>query len=152
MKRFLILSIIFSMILFCFASFSFAASDLAKDAQNTTNAVGQAIDNTANHAKNAIQNGENKVEGALKSGSNTVMNTTKNTVNGVENAGENVARDIQTSDYDATRTATATTNNFLGMNSTTWMWVILAIVGIAIVALVWYYGAQYEHTNYSDGE
>ena len=151
MKRFLILSIIFSKILFCFAAFSFAASYLVKDAQNTTNAVGQAIGNTANHAKNAIQNGENKVEGALKSGTNTVMDSTKNTVTGVENAGENVARDIQTSDYDATRTAT-TANNSFGMTPTTWMGVILGIVGVAIVALVWYYGAQYEHTNYSDGE
>ena len=56
--------------------------------------------------------------------------------------------------YTATRTATATNGTLLGMNSTAWTWLILGIATIAIVALVWYYGKQYDNnkTRIDDGE
>jgi len=57
--------------------------------------------------------------------------------------------DTTDGNYTATRTAT-TNNNFLGMSDTAWTWLILGIVGAAIVGLVWYYGAQYEHRNYNN--
>ena len=41
--------------------------------------------------------------------------------------------------YTATRTATDTG---YGMTNTAWIWLIVGIVGIMIVALVWYYVAQ----------
>ncbi len=30
----------------------------------------------------------------------------------------------------------------LGMNSTAWIWLVIGIATIAIIALVWYYGKQ----------
>ena len=64
-------------------------------------------------------------------------------------------RDNGNDGYDATRTATARTandNTFLGMNSTTWTWFVLAIAAIAIVGLVWYYAMQTknEYNNHND--
>ena len=44
-------------------------------------------------------------------------------------------------------------NTFLGMNSTTWTWVVLAVAAVAIVALVWYYSNQITNTRrYDDVE
>ena len=56
--------------------------------------------------------------------------------------------DNATSDYNATKTST--NSNLMGMSSQSWTWLILGIVGVVIVGLVWYYGAQYEHSNYTD--
>ena len=50
------------------------------------------------------------------------------------------------SNYTATRTAT-TNQTFMGMSSTAWTWLIIGIAGIAIVALVWYYGSQIRTSN-----
>ena len=82
---------------------------------------------------------------------NDGMNNAKNAV---MNAGNTVGTvtgtlDNGRSDYTATRTAT-TNDNLFGMSNTAWTWLILGIVGIVIVALVWYYGAQYEHRNYDN--
>ena len=52
-----------------------------------------------------------------------------------------------------TRAATPNAGTFLGMNSTTWTWVVLAIAVVAIVALVWYYSNQITNNRrYDNGE
>ena len=52
----------------------------------------------------------------------------------------------------ATRTSTAATteNTFMGMNATAWTWLILGIAAIAIIALVWYYSAQFTSSHHND--
>ena len=53
--------------------------------------------------------------------------------------------------YNATRTSVDTqAGTFMGMNSTAWTWLIMAIAAIAIVALVWYYGTQRQSSHYDD--
>lgn len=152
MKKLLILTITFCMILFSFTYLSIYAADVVNGTKNTANTIGGAIANTANNAKNAIQTGEDKVENGLNSAKNTIVDSTKNTTTNAKNTGDNVMGHIDNanSNYNATRTATNT--GFLGMTSTGWTWLILGIVGIVIVGLVWYYGSQYDHSNYSDGE
>ena len=44
-------------------------------------------------------------------------------------------------DYTASRTTASDVTNRNGAASAT-TWIVLAIVGIAIIALVWYYGTQ----------
>lgn len=49
--------------------------------------------------------------------------------------------------YNASRTSTSVqsaSNTFLGMGATAWGWLIIAILGIATVSLVWYYGKETE--------
>lgn len=77
------------------------------------------------------------------------LNSTKNAVMNVGNAIGNSVKDVANIGMDYTATRTATSNNVMGLSSTAWTWLILGIVGIVIVALVWYYGAQYEHRNYN---
>lgn len=130
-------------------SFTFAANDMS------------AVDGI----RNVVGGAENVVEDAGKG----VVDGIRNVTSGVENTAENATGTVQnratdsnmggtTADgYSATRTttrsATDTANNsFLGMNSTVWTWLIMAIVGIAIIALVWMYAKQnnnsYHDNNY----
>ena len=59
-----------------------------------------------------------------------------------------------TTGYNATRTATdANTANFLGMNSTMWTWLIIAVAAAVIIALIWYYASSNNRrTNYYDDD
>jgi len=100
---------------------------------------------------------------AAKQTGNTLVNGTKNIINGAANIGNDMMNDIDGMDnndtaaiydtandnYTAQRTATTNTGLF-GMSSTMLTWLILGIIGAAIVGLVWYYGAQYEHRNYNN--
>ena len=54
-----------------------------------------------------------------------------------------------TGNYTATRT-NAEGSTLMGMNATTWTWLIIGIAAIAIVALVWYYSMQMRSSNYDD--
>ncbi len=38
------------------------------------------------------------------------------------------------------------------MNGTTWIWLILGIAGIAIIAMVWYYSAQLRSSDDYDNK
>ena len=39
---------------------------------------------------------------------------------------------------------------FMGMNATTWTWLIIGIAAIAIIALVWYYSSQLKSSSNYD--
>ena len=91
---------------------------------------------------------------AIEDGARDIANTTKSATGAAENSMNNNSNSMQNnnrssnSTYTATRTATSTTNpTFLGMTSTAWTWLIIGIAGIAIVALVWYYGSQIRTSN-----
>ena len=85
----------------------------------------------------------NGVECTVKKGKvsqNNNNNNNNSEMNGNDRTNSNT--------YIATRTST-TDSRFMGMNATAWTWLILGIAGIAIVALVWYYGSQMR-TNHDD--
>lgn len=149
MKKYFISLAIFSLIIFSFFSISFA-NNLTNDAKNTAGNIGNALANTSNDAKGAIKKAEDTVENGAKNIKNAISNTAGTVTNGTENTVADMSGRLTNNDtYTATRTS-ATNSGFLGMSSTSWTWLILAIVGIAIIALVWYYGSQYEHANYDD--
>ena len=97
------------------------------------------------------------IEGGMQSVANGVGNVTRdlgngamNVVNGISEGIQNTAVATTSSNYNASRTSTATV---LGMNANTWTWLIVGILGVAIVALVWYYGkehSQSSNNNYND--
>ena len=108
------------------------------------------IKDAANGVRDAVGGAENVIEDGAKD----IANTTKNVTGSAENAMENKDNSGMTqnnnrtnnSNYTATRTAT-TNSTFMGMSSTAWTWLIIGIAGIAIVALVWYYGSQIRTSN-----
>ena len=116
------------------------------------NGAMNGINDVVNGVRNTVGGAENAVEGAVKD----VTNTTKNATDNTTNMGIN-RNDTQSTNYTANRTATTgTTTNagtFLGMSSTMWTWLILAIAIVAIIALVWYYSNQLTRTrNYDDND
>lgn len=145
------ISLLISLFFTFTVTFSFATDN------NAMNGVNNAI----NGARNTVDGAENAVEGAVKDITNTTKNDTndmKNTINN-ETKTNVVDNNNQTTGYNASRTATTgttdgtTTGNFLGMSSTMWTWLILAIAVVAIIALVWYYSNQLTNNRrYDDND
>lgn len=135
-----ILAVLVAIFLLLSTSYVFAAN----------NEVGDSMHKATNTARNVVGGAENVVEdaaGAIGTGVKDLGNTFTD--------GAARVKDNANDGYNATRTATARTannNTFLGMNSTTWTWFVLAIAAIAIVGLVWYYAMQTknEYNNHND--
>ena len=128
---------------------------------------GQAFsDNLNNAVKNVTdgsRNATNNAENAMNNTANTVGNSVNNTLNNNNTAttGNNNSNRTNSTNtaYSANRLSTTGTNNgdnakFLGMTSTAWTWLILAVATVAIVALVWYYSNQIttDSKNYHDND
>lgn len=113
------------------------------------------LQNAAEDVRNAVGGAENAVEDAAKDISNTSKNATGNLekgANNTENHNTTNTEKTTTTDgnYTANRTSTAANHTFMGMNATTWTWLIIGIAAIAIVALVWYYSMQVRSSNRRD--
>lgn len=128
------------------------ATNLAGDAQNTLNNIRGGVQNMASDTGNSIEHAKDGISNMLNNGVNDAKNTTSN----VENDSKNIMNDVTGNDYKgtastdngytATRTSTADATSTTTSNTAT-IWVVLAVVGIIIVALVWYYGAQTQNTR-----
>lgn len=125
-------------------SFSFTyATDNMTVVDGIRNVVGGA-ENTLENAGNGVVSGIRNVTSA---GQNMMENTADNIGNGVQNVGAGISGaldmdNMDNTDYTATRTATEGNGNFLGMDPTMWTWLVMAVVGVAIIALVWTYAKQ----------
>ena len=142
-KSLLIVGLLIAVILMFATTFSFATDD---------HGAMTGVNDAVNGVRNTIVGAENAVEGAVKD----VTDTTKNATDNTTNMGIN-RNDTQSTNYTANRTATTGTatnaGTFLGMSSTMWTWLILAIAIVAIIALVWYYSNQLTRTrNYDDND
>lgn len=125
------LSIIFA------CSYSFAANNIGQEAVD-------GVRNFVGGAENVIENTANGVI----SGVRNITGDTENTLSHNDNMGAmNNRNNNPTEDYTATRTATRTAttdnNSLMGISSTMWTWIIMAILGVALIALVWYYSKQF---------
>ena len=129
---------IFFLIVFCvitlFSTLCFAEEDminnLSQDFQNTMESEGNMIEDTASGMASGVKNGAMGVANAIGNTGATVMNSMNN------------------DGYTAERTATTGYTNegtFLGLNSTAWTWLVIGIVGIAVIGLVIYYNTQKDY-------
>lgn len=153
MKKKIYISIfaIIAITLFSF-SYTFANNDMTA-VDGIRNVVGGA-ENVVEDAGKGIVDG---VRNITSNGENAMENVSGDVGNTMQNAGNGIAGSLTTdnNNYNATRTTTRSADNaaegtFLGMNSTMWTWLIMAIVGIAIVALVWMYAKQNNNNSYND--
>ena len=111
----------------------------------TTNAVND-VRNVVGGAENVIEDAGKGIVNGVKDGMNTVKNGAKDVGNDVKNGMNDMGR--TTNNYNATRTATTTDNGLLGnVSNTVWSWLIIAIVGIVIIALVLFYANQNKNTT-----
>ena len=107
----------------------------------------QMLNDAANNVKDSINKSENSIENGAKDISDKAKNMTKD----AENKMQNMENDMMNNNtYTSTRTATNIDEpNYMGMSATSWTWLIVGIVAIAIIALIWYYAIQ-SNNNYSD--
>ncbi len=154
MQKKVLLGVFLVAIIICCSKYTFAA-ELMNDVKNTTNGI-----------KNMMQNAENKVEDTAKNVMNSSKNATEDISRGMQNTENSITdnnindkitgqTDSYNGNYTATRTSTGDNDSTLfGMNSVTWIWLIMAIVAISIIALVYAYSTTMNNTNHynRDGE
>ena len=142
-RKVIITSIIF-VIVCLFSSICFANTENMMDAaKNTTvNLKGEitnSIDKTENSTRNITQNIMTKGGQMVNGAGNMISNMTGNNNNDTTNNNDR---------YNTTRTAVDDAYfGTVGMDTTTWLWIILAIAAIIIVAAVWYYAIQETHID-----
>ena len=97
------------------------------------------MNNSLDKSKKSIENVTNDVFSG-----NNMMNEQNNSTNNNDN-------NNNTNNYNATRTSIDQGYyNIGGMNTTAWVWTIVAIASIIVIAVVWYYAMQ--GTNHDDLE
>ena len=95
-----------------------------------------------NNAGNQVENSWEKMGNSIKNVGNSVTNGVSTMMGTNNNYNTNTNNDGQ---YTARRTATEGT--IFGMNGTMWTWFVMAILGIVLISLVWYYGMQKSNTD-----
>jgi len=153
-KKFFIIAILFAIFSFAFISYTLAAT-------NMDNAV-NGIRNFVGGAENVVEDAGKGAVNGIKDGVNAIGNGAKSVTNGIENGmnrdgnRNDTMRTTGTIDgnnggYTATRTSadTGAAGLFGNVSNNVWTWMVLAIVGIVIVALVMYYAKQNNITTYT---
>lgn len=98
------------------------ATDIGAGIKDTAQGIGNGIEDVIDGSDN------DHGTGTVTESSNEAVGSTEMTIG-------------ESSDYAATRTSTDMLTGTT-MTNTAWVWLILGIVGIAIVALTWYYVSQ----------
>lgn len=111
--------------------------------------------NMINDEINMMQDGINAVEDGMREDGNTVKDGERNVGNSMQDNRDNRNNDNQNNtnggvvgrndgDYNATRTSVDQTLNggINTMTATTWMWIILIVAAVTIMAAIWYYATQ----------
>lgn len=134
----------FTLLLFSNIAFAENAGEEVKDSWDKTT---QSMQNAGATVGNTMQAAGNNIEGTMKNAGDKMGTALTGTNDDMrKNNDDNPAL------YSATRTSTDT--GFLGMgNNTMWTtWLILAVLTVAIVGLVWYYGMQNTKSTNSRNE
>ena len=146
--------------IFCI-NYTFAADDtgLKDAANNVRNMVGETengIENAAKDISNTSKDVTSDIENKANNATSDIENKANNATSDVENRMDNdsnknpitgTTTNSNPGDYSASRTSTATDRSILGINSTTWIWLIMAIVAIAIIAMVYYFSVRSTGSN-----
>ncbi len=144
-KKLFVSAILFAIFSLCLISFSFAANN--------------GVDNAVNGIRNFVGGTENVIEDAGKDAANGIRGGINDIGNGANeltgDMGNGMMGESGNNGYTATRTSTdAGVAGIFGLNNVG-TWIVLAIVGIVIVALVMYYAKQnntitYNHNDVDD--
>lgn len=150
MKNKIFIVTLFSFLLIAICSYSFATNNMMNSTRNAVGTAGNGIGDAVAGTANAVVNGAKNLGNGIANMTNDISNANGDTESDATNTIGSADGMLDTNNGDYTATRTATNNNMLGLSDTAWTWLILGIVGVAIVSLVWYYGAQYNHRNYNN--
>ena len=138
-KKFLLISALLIMLL------AIATSTVL--ANNALNTVGNVAEDVTSAAGNVLTTGVDAVRNTVDDVANGTMRASNNVATGITNMGNNNRSGNGNTGYTTTRTNTNAT--WLGMDATMWTWLIMAILGVAIVAMIWFYAKQ-DNTEQSE--
>ena len=137
-KKYIIVSILAILTIFSM-SFCFAAEDNNSENNKETN-LGNQITESMNKAG---QNAENVIEDVT--GNKNTVDNMKNTMGDMADGIKGAAQSVGNTASDAmnyTTSRTSTTADQTNNTNSTWTWIIIAVVAVAIIGLVWYYAMQ----------
>lgn len=147
-KTFVILTVLFATLfigssVFASSAVENGANDMGTEMKDSWNKLSGTVQNVGNNARGAIDNMGETAQNMMNTDNNNDNN------NGNNNDGAWFGDNTDTNGYTATRTADTTTTGgtLFGMTSNTWTWFIIAVITVAIIALVWYYGTQKTDTK-----
>ena len=133
---------------------------------NLGNEIMKSIDKTENSMKNVVSGNVVKDAGnmvnddmnMIKDGVNNVEEGMRDTGNAVRDGADNIENNMDRNNnnnnagvagtnggnYNTTRTSVDQTLNggINTMTATTWMWIILIVAAVTIMAAIWYYATQ----------
>ena len=133
-----------ALIFICYASVCFASNN-GSTMQNFANNTDSALENIGNSMRNVTTDVRDGVQGAADSIGNGVQDMFDGDDNNDDGQTMMSWSDTGTTGgYTATRTGTDAGDGGAGagMSDTAWVWLILGITGVVIVALTWYYVTQ----------
>ena len=129
-----IVTLILAVCIMFATSFVFA-NNAGTEAQSSLDKAGNSVKNVVDNAGNVVRDGV----GHLENGIEDLGNTFSAGASRVANPNNNNNNNNRT--YTTAKTSTGSPT-FAGMNATTWVWFVMAIATVAIVAVVWYYAMQ----------
>lgn len=133
MTKKVLISIIALLYTLFFTSFAFATTSMENGAKDVGTEVKDSFD---------------KLEGGAKDMGNTVKDAITDVGNAMTDNKDNLSNNSNDNSYTATRTSATSNTSLFGMSTNTmWTWLILAIVAVAIVSLLWFYGSQNNTTR-----
>lgn len=105
--------------------------------ENSNVNLGEEITDSLDKAGDSVRN----VADDVMNGVNGNTRNNRNNNNNYNTRNNNMDNNVFTNGYNAVRTSVddVATGN---MSTTTWIWIILAVAAIVIVAMVWYYAVQ----------
>jgi len=139
-----ILTLFLAFVFICCTSVCFA-SDNGSTMQNFANNTDSTLENIGNSMRNVTSDVRDGVQGAAGSIGNGVQDMFSGDDNNDDGQTMMGGTDTGTTGgYTATRTGTdaGAGGAGAGMSDTAWVWLILGITGVVIVALTWYYVTQ----------
>lgn len=149
-NKLLICTIIYTIFALFMFNYSFATNN-QDNSVNLGNTISESLNKTgesAHNVVNTVSNGAGSVGNMVSQGAGNIGNSMQNTMNnGFNSINTNNGTNNVGNDYTATRTSDDA--QFAGMNSTSWIWLIMAVVAVVIIGLVWYYAVQNTNTKNS---
>ena len=125
-----IISLILAICIIFATSFVFA-NNAGTETEQSLNKTGESVKNVMDNAGNMVRDGVGHIENGIEDLGNTFSAGAARTPSNNDN----------TRNYTTARTSNGTAT-FAGMTANTWIWFVMAIAAVAIVALVWYYAMQ----------
>ena len=144
-KKGLIIGSFITIILSLFCGLCWAAEGDNKTSINLGNEITKSIDKTGQSMQNLTNNvfSGNNIVNDMKTDAENMGKSVTDEMNRVDD-GIVSRTDNNQGDYNVTRTTSEGSNTtmFNAMSTTTWMWIILAVAAIIVIAAIWYYATQ----------